>query len=490
MFKKPKKQLYILRRVLISVIATAAVLIIATASIFFMLGYRLDSGNGRLEQGSLLQFDSTPNGATIWIDGEQIGSQTAAKRTVLAGVHSVKLTKAGYEDWNRTLRLDAGTLTWLDYVRMVPKERTVEAVKSYQTLAGLTFSPDKKWALALPKANTPILQVIDLRSEDVKTTELVLPSSLYATDTTAKNSKFSMYRWNSQGRYVILKHTYGDKKTEWLMVDTQDVAKSVNITRRLSVQLSDVRFIGSSGTSLYGLTDDRVIRKLDLSAETISRALITQVNSFSVLEDTNVVSYVGIDPRETSTSVVGIYRDGDTAPSILHSNQDTDAQLSIALGRYFGDTYVAIADGTMVTVFTGTLPSGGTRENSLQTYGDFTLHGDVTRLSFSEKGDYVLAQSGSAFMSYEIEHKRATTGALITATKQPVGALRWLDTDHLWNDDMDTLVMRDFDGSNAFSIMPVAGGFDASLSTNGKFFYAVGKNSDGYQLQRVRMILN
>lgn len=490
MFKKPKKEIFILRRVLLSALATISVLIIASASILFMLGYRLDSGNGRFEQGALLQFDSKPNGADIWIDGSALGSQTASKQIVLAGTHSVKMTKKGYEDWSRTLTLEAGTLTWLDYVRLVPKDRPVTPVATYQALAGLTFSPDRKWALALEDAAVPAFRLVDLRSEEVKSSELLLPSTLY-TPQADGTSQFSMYRWNSEGRYLIVKHAYGDGQTEWLMLDTQDILKSVNITQLLSVELKDVQFAGTSGTNLYGLTSEDAIRKLDLSAGTLSRAFMTHVSSFSVFADTGTISFVGLDPSDPTRKVAGIYKDGGVAPTILRSASDPSVTLSIALGRYFSDTFVAIAQGETVTVSTGSLPSDGVMESgSLHAYDTLKLAGPVTSLSFSEEGDFLVAQAGSTLTGYEVEHKRKSTVTVTASGDQPAEPLHWLDFAHLWNTDNGTLVMRDFDGSNTHAIMPITEGFDASLSTNGKFFYAVGATEQGYQLQRVRMILN
>ena len=489
MFKKPSKRVFLIRRILLSVLATLSVLIIVTLSIFFMLGYRLDSNNGKLEQGALLQFDSKPSGADVWVDGKSVGSQTATKQTVLAGVHTIKMSKSGYYDWNRTLKLDAGTLTWLDYTRFVPQKLPVESISSFKTLSGLTFSPDLKWGLAQVSTSEPTFQLIDLRSETVKTSTLTLPTELYTTQPNTA-STFTTYRWNSGGRYVIVQHTYGDNQTEWLMVDTQDLTKSVNITRTLSVNFTDLQFTGTSGTSLYGLTTDGIVRKLDLSGGTISRALINNVTSFSVFEDTNTVSYVGTNPDDTTKKVVGIYKDGENSSTVLQTANDPTTSMAIAIGRNFSDDYVAIAEGNMVTILTGTLPSAGASDsNGLRTYGTLQLNGAVTNLSFSEKGDYVLAQSGTEFMSYEVEHQRATPGTIVSTTSQPVTPFKWLDAAHLWNDDNNSLTMRDFDGTNVHTIMPVVSGFGATLSSNGTFFYGVGKTDTGYQLQRVRMIL-
>jgi hypothetical protein len=489
MFKKPTKKQLLIRRVIFSVVATFAVIIIATITIFFMLGYRLDSGNGRLEQGALLQFDSQPSGADVFVDGRNIGSRTATKQAVMAGTHTVKMTKYGYQDWNRTLDLAAGTLTWLDYTRFVPVDRPVQTVTNYQTLAGLTISPDGKWALAQEKADTPTFHTVDLRAETVKSTTISVPADSYSDATTeGVTHSFTMTTWDSGARYVLIKHLYRDQ-TEWLVLDTQDVSQTVNATQLLSVNFKDLQFAGTSGKTLYGLTTDGAIRKVDLGAGTISRAFVTHADSFS-LYDNKVVSYVGVDPSDATKRVAGVYRDGDEAPHILRSVASTDIPLSIATGHYYSNDYVAIAEGNMVTILRGSYPSSSSQDNSSLTYfATLELTGAVSALSFSPGGDYVLAQSGETFKSYEIEHERADVGGL-SAGAQAASTLKWLDDAHVWNDDNGSLTMRDFNGINTYKIMTVEPGFDADLSQNGRFFYSVGKNDSGYHLQRIKMILD
>ena len=490
MFKKPTKKQFIIRRIILSSVATLAVIIIATVSILFMLGFRLDSGNGKLEQGALLQFDSTPNGADVSVDGANIGSRTATKQTVLAGTHTVKMSKAGYQDWSRTLTLTAGTLTWLDYVRFVPNNRPVETVKTYDSLAGAQFSPDKKWALIQQTATSPQLQLVDLRSETVKTSTLTLPQTSYSEATTPNvTHSFSIVSWDSGSRYVLIKHIYNDQ-TEWLVLDTQDASQTVSVTQLLGVSFQSLEFASTNGKVLYGLTNDGAIRKLDLSAATISRAFVTHVESFSIYDNT-VISYLGIDPNDATKRVAGVYRDGDESDHTLRSIAANDTVLKIATSSYFGNDYVAIAEGNVVTVLKGSLPSSSSQDNSsLSPLTTLELSGAVSALSFSPKGDYVVAQSGENYKSYEIEYDRTSVGMMTVEEGQAASTLKWLDTAHLWNNDGGTLVMRDFDGSNVYSIMKVTPGFTASLSQNGRFFYAIGKDDKGYHLQRVKMILD
>ncbi len=490
MFRRPTKKQLLIRRIFFSVVATLSVLIILTVTILFMLGFRLDSGNGRLEQGALLQFDSTPNDAAVWIDGRNTGVRTAGKQTLQVGTHTVLFAKDRYEDWTRTLDLAAGTLTWLDYARLVPKDRVPETVARYETITGAKASPDMKFMLLQEAIDQPVFQLADLRSAEVKITDLTLPATLYSEPATAGViHTFTLDDWNEGGRYILMKHEFSGR-LEWLMVDTENVAQSINITSLLSVGFKDLRFAGTNGRSLFGLADDNNIRKLDLSSATISRALVSNVDSFDLF-DTNTISYVGTNPADATKRVAGVYRDGDDEPHVLRQVDSLDTVLKIAVGNYFNDTYAAIAEANKVTILKGSYPTSSSDDTtSLRHFADMELTGPISELSFSPKSDYVLAASGASFMTYELEHFRSAKGSLDTSPEAASTPLRWLDTAHVWNQQNGTLVMRDFDNSNIFSINAVTGNFDATISQNGRFFYSIGTSDEGLTFQRVKMILD
>ncbi len=488
MFKKPSKKQLLIRRIAFSVLATFAVLVIVTVTVLSMLGFRLDSHNGRLEQGALLQLDSLPGGANVLIDGDDTGSRTATKRTLIAGTHNVTMTKDQYEHWTRTLSIEPGTLTWLNYVRLVPKERTPQSVAEYKTLSQLEFSPGGRWALAHETAASSKLKLIDLRSETVKTTELTIPAALYSeAETPAINHAFEIRRWNPAGRYVLVKHTYGPANAhEWLVLDTENITQSSNVTRTLSVEAHNLDFAGTNGKSLYALTNDNSIRKLDLAAGTISRALVTHVKSFSVF-DTTILSYVGTDPTDATKQVAGIYRDGDEFPHILRTVDNLETTLHIAAGKYYGDDFVAIAEGNIVSILKGSYPGSTSQDAStLHEFAEMELIGAVNKLSFGPASDIVFAQTDTAFGTYEIEHRRHASAELTGDVRT---SLQWIDNAYLSSIIDGKLVMRDFDNSNNYTIATADAAFGSSLSTNGRFYYMVAKNDNGYQLQRVRMIL-
>src|SRR5690606_33348605 len=127
-------------------VSTLAVITIVTAAILFIQGYRLDSHHG-LEQGALLQFRSLPSGATITVDSKTIGSRTPAKYTVLSGKHAFIMERDGYKPWAKVLDIKAGTLTWLDYIRLIPTDIQVNTVKQYESIAAMKASPDRRFLL-------------------------------------------------------------------------------------------------------------------------------------------------------------------------------------------------------------------------------------------------------------------------------------------------------------------------------------------------------
>lgn len=489
MFKRPTKKQLLVRRIFFSTIATVSVLVILAVTILFLLGFRLDSGN-RLSQGALLQFDSTPNNATVSIDEKDIGVRTAGKQTVVAGVHTVLFSKDRYEDWTRTIDFAAGTLTWLDYARMVPKERNAEAVANFKTVVGAKASPDNQFILLQELADQPIFQLADLRSTSVELSNLTLPAALYSEPTTAGVAHtFALDEWNVGGRYILVKHEYNGQ-LEWLIVDTENVSESTNVTRLLSVGFKDLRFAGTNGRTLFGLTNDNNIRKLDLSSATLSRALVSNVETFDLF-DTDTISYVGISPTDSTKRVAGVYQDGDNEPHVLRTANSLDTVLKIAVGTYFNDNYVAIAEGSKVTILKGSYQTSGNNDmTDLKQFADIDLDGPITQLSLSPKSDYILAEAGDLFATYEIEHKRIAHGTLESTPTTAATSLQWLDISHVWNQQNGSLVMRDFDNANIYSINTVTGDFDATISQNGRFFYSIGKSSEGFTLQRVKMILD
>jgi hypothetical protein len=489
MYRRPSKKKELIKRIITYVAMTLSVLAIVSVLILVILGYRIDSDNGRIEQGALLQFDSSPSGASVAVDGKNLGSTTSTKTTVLAGTHKLVVQKSGYQPWQKSVDVKAGTLTWLNYILLVPISHSAQSVATYSSLYASLGTPDGKEMLVQQSPSDPTFQVVNLQSDDIKSTTVTIPTTAYSEATTAgMTHTFTISQWDAGDRYVLVQHTYGDKK-EWLVLDTKNVAASKNVTTSLDLDISHIVFSGTSGNILYALSGTD-IRKLDLSAGTISRSLVSNVTNFDLYQP-DIITYTGTDPVDATKSVVGFYRDGDSAPHVLRSvTTDPNAPLHIATTHYFNEDYVAISEGNKVDITAGSYPSSGSDDNSsLAPFATFTFATNVDSLSFSIKGDYLLAQAGATVESYNIEHMLTDDYTLTTDTNVTVPSLQWLDDAHTWSDYGGNLIMREYDGANAVTLNQSVSGQGVALTQNDKYIYSLGKTASGYDLQRVRLIL-
>jgi hypothetical protein len=339
--------------------------------------------------------------------------------------------------------------------------------------------------LVQAQASTPTFDLVDLSSADVKTSVLTIPTDIYSDPATVGIAHtFQINGWDDGGRYVLIKHTFGDKD-EWLVLDTQDIESTKNITRLLDFAISSIYFSGTSGNIFYALSGSDV-RKLDLSARTISSPLVSGVSKFS-LYGSNVITYVGVN--NINQRVVGLYRDGDDKSYILRTIADGNgAPVDIATAHYFNEDYVAIAVGKTVDILNGSYPTAsGDQVTSLKILTSQTIDDDIQKISFSPTGEYVLIQSGAKLISYDLEYQSLVSFAI--EGNGDVLSVKWLDNNYIWSNRDGNLTIREFDGANMHIINPIINGQDVVLTGNSRYIYSFDKSSTGYQLQRVRMIL-
>lgn len=466
---------------MIYTIMVVSVLVLVGILVLFILGYRLDSRNN-LEQGALMQFDTQPGGATVMVDGAQIGGRTPNKTTVFAGPHAVTISKPGYQPWGKTVEVKAGTLTWLDYGLLVPVDLATRKVALYPSIASMLTAEDDETILLQPIASRASFEMIDLRQETPTITTVSIPANVYSEPNGSVTHTFRLDQYDTSGRYALVQHTYGDA-TEWIVLDTQNPLQSRNITTILNASFTKLAFSGTSGSTLYGLNDGSV-RKIDLSNGTMSRALITNATDFSLFE-TNMLSYVGTTASDSNRRIAGVYQDGDDQPVVLRSTSE-DRPLHIAVTHYFNDDYIAVSLGSSLQIWKGFPHSDADVKKLELTTSIIMPSGQINALGFSPKGEYALAQSGDTFVSYDLERQTSAQGTITNA--KPEG-LKWLNEATLYSMIDGSLVLREFDGTNVHAINGAQDGLLATLSPNGRFLYSIQKVDDKYQLQRVTMLV-
>lgn len=490
MYRRRPAHVEITRRILIYTLMVLSVIAIVALLILIVSGYRYDAESGRVEQSAIIQFNSYPSGASVELDDRILSSRTQTKSNVFAGTHEVTMYLKGYETWQKTVNVRAGSIFWLDYVRFVPENRTTQNVATYSSVYGSLASPSGRYMLIQMKANEAKFDLVDLDGDTVKTESLSIPTDIYSeAETIDVSHSFEIKRWDENGRYILIRHTFGDKN-EWLSLDSRNPSATKNISKLMGISISQAYYSGTSGNIVYVLSDGD-IRKIDLSAATISRPLVSGVDGFSVYEDKDVIVYLGSYDSSHDNRTVGLYQEGYESPQILRTSQGNPT-FRVATTHYYGDDYVAIAENNKVDILYGKYPSiSGDNSDSLENFDTFELDYEIEYLSFSPEGNYLVAQAEAQLAGYNLEQTTLSKVALSSDSDNSSASLKWLDESHLWFDHGGVLRMCEFDGANTSTLTDsVVAGQSATLTRNERYIYSIGRSDDGseYYLQRVRML--
>ncbi|MDB5168136.1 MAG: hypothetical protein JWO55_394 [Candidatus Saccharibacteria bacterium] len=488
MYRQPSKRKQLLKLFTIYTAMSVAVIVLVSILVFFMLGYQFNRTDGKIEQGGLVQFDTRPSGADVTIDGKTLGTRTASRKTLTTGQHFITMQRPGYKQWQKSIDVKAGSVLWLTYARLVPNDLKPANVASFATVSSTASSPDNKWMAVKDDPTTPTIRLADISGDAVEVTNIEIPATAYTAPSPDKSQSFSLETWNPSSRSILVKHTYDDTKTEWLVIDPQNITASRNVTTLLGVNATKVVFSGNNNSILYALVENS-IRKIDLGATTLSGPLVSNVAEFSMYDNTTIMYTTLLDPS-TKMRHAGYFDEGATKPRIIRTyTDDGQVPLHIAVGKYFDDYYVAIAYDQTVEIMKGALPrSDITSPSPFTPVTTMSTPGGAQYLSILTNGRFVVAQTPTAFEVRDIELSKTTTTLKSVAPLQR--ELRWLDGYTVWSDQDGILRTYEFDGLNQREIMPVAPGFSVTYSPNAKYLYGIVKSADGkFHLERVQMIL-
>lgn len=455
-------------------LATAA---ISAICILLVLGYRFDFTKHTVSQGGLIQFQSFPNGAKVTLDNLILPFVTPGKRNVDAGNHTVVFRLNGYREWSKSAAIDAGELRWLNYARLIPQSITTSTLQEFTAVTGNLPSPDRKWMAIYGAADKAELSIADLRDgKNVKVQTVTIPTASF-TNVAGQPHQFSLVEWDFSGRYMLIRHVNGDK-VEYLRLDRTKPEDTKNISTQLNVAVSDVHFSGTSGNVFYGL-QDASIRKLDIDAGTISEPVASGVKSFTLYK-TNTLAYV-LDKDDKRSVKVTI--DGES--SEVRSYDITEPILS-DVTSYFSHNYVAIARGTRVDVVKD--PIGATSD-ARKTVATFQVPAGARWLQFSNNGRFVVAGSGTQFVTYDLETNEEFSVNLPGNVADPTKPLQWLDDYYLVSTPDKNLRLSEFDGANQNVITDVEPGMAVTLSEDGEALLSIARTTRGYVLQSSKMVV-
>ena len=481
-----KRQL--IKQIAIYALMTLSVSVMVLLLILVMLGYRVDSEAGTIQQGGLVQFGSIPSGASLTINAARLSATTSTKATLAPGPHAIQMAREGYLPWQKTVDVRSGTILWLNYARLIPNERPVENILELPAITSSMQSPSKKWYAMTAEASAPAIRLVDVSNDTPDSKTLTLPEGSYTKPENTENEKYVLRAWDPSSRYLLVEHSY-DGKVEWIVADVEDSSRTKNITTTFDIEMTKPQFSQTDTQVLYAIINGDV-RRIDIPGATISAPLVRNVAEFSFYERSTLMYVTAID-QTTKTRTVGYRQENASEPRTIRSYSDEGTvPLHITASKYYSQTYVGIAYGSSVEILSGSLPRSDSRDPlSLTAVATMSTAGPIGFFSNKTGGRFFVAQHANSFSVYDLELQKATTTAIRTDT--PVTTeLRWLDGYIVWSGYDSTLRFYEFDGANQNDIMPIVTGQNPALTANNRFIYAPTLDDNGvFRLSRIRMLL-
>lgn len=513
--KKRRQFIKVLLAEVMMVISVIAIVIVAT---LLAMGFSI-STDGGIEQTGLMQIHSQPTGATVTLDGSVLFSRTNTSRTMSSGDHHLKLSREGYDAWEKTVKMYSGVLIRMYYPRLFLQNRVAEPVldltKTEAKSKELEFfapSPSRNYAM-YAEQDAATWQMLDLRGDEVKTTTLdlsgVLPGIVAkeleaktARQNTAANQisapeyrfdgKIELLKWSNNDEKILAKISY-DGKVEWVLINLRNITASLNLTKTFGLSFDQIEMIDSSASQLYALAGHRLYR-INVAGEVLSRILVDDVENF-VNYGANVV-FLTVADADKGERVIGSYRDDEKASTILVT-VPTDETVKIALSRYFDEDYIAYTVGKKLTIYYGTLPSyNENREKSAieelkKLVEDRELEETPVHFTTSRDGEYLVARAGQKFMVTDLDMGDLWTYNAATSS------LDWLDASMMYAVKNGEILVWDFDGTNLRNLAESAktakgeavkvADFPILLTANNRWLYYLVTGENTYTLTRERV---
>lgn len=489
MYHPPSRRTQLLRRLLALFASWVAVVVGVVIVTALTLGYGFNQKDGHIERGGIIQLGSMPGAAAVTINGLPYGASTPTKLVSSPGKYAIKMEKQGYQTWQKTISLEAGMISWQTYPKLFPQDISMSNVTTFDTLADALPSGNSKNYAFLEKADTPTVKIANLESDTVKFEDVTLPSTVITQpDKTVQGGTASSYKlllWSGDQRYILLSHTYGNSKLEWLVLDIDNPERSYNINQSFGVNPTDVVFGDYYAHRLDALIDGNV-RELNVDDKTISHPLVTNVNNFRVYDE-DYILYVS-QPLKDKTQEVGYVKANFAQPVVVQKvPYDGSGTARIDFGKYFDDNYALISHGKQAILYDMQHFSGSQDDKiTLKPLSTMPLTHSITELDITDNSQFANVQDGYSLATYNLELNQQTITSFVSTSKSPQ-TLQHLSNYLFWGYDGERMRTYEFDGANQYSLMQMDPRFDATFSPSGKFLYTVLHDDKAYTLQRLRM---
>ena len=459
----------------IRVIATNIFMSISVVAIVFVLmliamGFTFNESGG-LEQAGLVQIVSNPSGANVEINGANQVSHTDFSKMLSAGEHTIRVSKSGYDTWTKKLKIDAGLLTRVEWVRLFPKQSDKQDVLEFDTLRLATFSPDRKHLLALEE-NGDAFHFIDIQDDKPQSKDLPLSECFGTKSKTIHNGAISILSWNNDNTKIIAKWTNNDN-TSWYLINLNHPDQSINLTQKYNLVFDSILIANDAANKLWALENGN-LRLIDANSSTISSTIASDIKK--IANNKSTVSFINTettedDDKKSTHYNLNVYKEGEQSYTQLAAldNVDENTTIRLAMGTYWSDEWLAYSIDRKFSIISGKYPSyEKDKADSLKERYSSELESIPQFASVNANHRIIVLAGEKNIFSFDIE----TNEQFNYSFANSLTGIAWLDDYLLWQNVDNNIIARDFDGENRRNIIKsVDNQLPVTISENDKYLY-------------------
>lgn len=512
-----RKRNKLIRVIFVDILMSLAVIALVFVLVAVVEGWRLGS-NLKLEQNGMVQIESLPTGAKVFIDGKQELSETNISKLLSAGEHEITLRKDGYDSWTKRINITSGVLTRLKNLRLFKTERNTEKIEDYgNSLKFVYAAPDHRGLLISVDNTTKWRFVTALGSDKVMIEEVDVKNIFSNTQDGVFRGEILNISWNETGEKILMR-VKTNEKNEWAIINLKKVNESVNLTDAIlnyadrgkrkeknddskkqedgeqenpvkefssseKREINQIVILDAVANRFLALIDGN-LREIDINAKSLSEVFLKNLDDFKI-SGSELIYLTKIEKEKRQ---IGLYRLGEKGgielETIVRSNKD--AKIYLAISEYDSKKYFGFTLNDQLSVYrTDEYPTYENASNAhFEKINEEKLGFVPESFEKSASGELFIAKNQNQLTIYNIDLEE------VNRFERRNRTLRWLDNYTMFDVVDGKMEVYDFDGQNRRTILfnSIADGFDAVINSNNRYLYYVVKTDTGFSLKRDRLV--
>ena len=462
---------------------------------YWSYGFTL-SRDGEVKQNGLVFVSSTPQGATITLNGETSTERTNGRLSLESGSYDMKVSLEGYRDWTHSFSVEGSDVQRFDYLKLIPTQLKSSVIAPLATEPSfVSQSPNKRWLVAKDATITGLFQVYDLRNpKKPNVIQLTLPETIVSASETTTSWK--VVEWSNDNRHLLLSHTFVTEATErkeYILFDRTSAELGRNLTTQLqfapeeSLQLYDKQF-----DQLYvHNAANNTLRTLSVSGAEIIPPTEKVIAFKTYGRDTllYVTETAAADGALQRSAILKTGNQQITLRQFALPTDNTNYLLDVA--RYDNDWYVVTGETTGKGVYVYKNPfEQKLLVDVLPKPWRYLRRDSPTKVSFSNNARFLLVQSNQKVTVCDIEEVAIRSYAI----DQPLdiaSELRWVDSFHLAYVSGGKVQLMDYDKHNHQVLTDSNPRFTPYFAPDSRFMLTItaGNNGTGASLTTTPLIV-